>query len=40
MDKMGRSVSLIGLGVLLLLGGWLLERTRRRLVQQVKGAAA
>ena len=40
MDKMGRSVSLIGLGVLLLLGGWLLERTRRRLVQQVKGATA
>ena len=30
-DKLGRSVSLILLGVLLLGGGWLLERLRRRL---------
>ncbi len=31
MDKLGRSASLIGLGILFLGGGWLLERTRRRL---------
>ena len=36
-DRMGRSISLIGLGILFLLGGWLLERTRRRLVARVKG---
>jgi len=35
MDKLGRSVSLIGLGVLFLLGGWELERLRRRLVAKV-----
>lgn len=40
MDKMGRSASLIGLGLLFLLGGWLLEKTRRRLLAQMgKGAA-
>jgi hypothetical protein len=32
-DKLGRSASLIGLGVVFLLGGWLLERLRRRLVR-------
>jgi hypothetical protein len=32
MDKLGRSLSLIGLGVLLLGGGFLLERTRRSLL--------
>jgi len=32
MDKLGRSLGLITLGVLFLAGGWLLERTRRRLV--------
>lgn len=37
MDKIGRSVSLIGLGILFLFGGWLLEKTRRRLVARVKG---
>jgi uncharacterized membrane protein len=37
MDKMGRSASLIGLGVLFLFGGWGLERTRRRLVAHVSG---
>jgi uncharacterized membrane protein len=31
-DKMGRSLGLIGLGVLFLLGGWALEKTRRRLI--------
>jgi uncharacterized membrane protein len=32
MDKFGRSLGLIGLGVLFLAGGWVLERTRRKLV--------
>jgi hypothetical protein len=40
MDKLGRSVSLIGLGLLFLLGGWLLERTRRRLVQHMVAGGA
>lgn len=40
MDKLDRSLSLIILGVLFLVGGWLLERTRRRLVAMAKGAAA
>jgi uncharacterized membrane protein len=35
MDKLGRSASLIGLGLLFLLGGWLLEKTRRRLMAQL-----
>ena len=35
MDKLGRSASLIGLGFLFLLGGWLLEKTRRRLLAQM-----
>ena len=39
-DKLGRSASLVGLGVLFLVGGWLLERARRRLVLQVAGRAA
>lgn len=39
MDKLGRSVSLIGLGLLFLLGGWLLEKVRRRLISKIgKGA--
>ena len=37
MDKLGRSISLIGLGVLFLMGGWALERVRRQLVQQARG---
>jgi hypothetical protein len=37
MDKLGRSASLIGLGVLFLFGGWALERTRRQLVGRVAG---
>lgn len=36
MDKLGRSASLIGLGTLFLLGGWLLEKTRRRLVARLE----
>ena len=39
MDKLGRSASLIGLGVLFLFGGWGLERTRRQLVARVAGGA-
>ncbi len=39
MDKLGRSVSLIGLGVLFLIGGWALERVRRQLVHQARGDA-
>ncbi len=35
MDKLGRSTSLIGLGLLFLLGGWELEKTRRRLVARL-----
>jgi uncharacterized membrane protein len=31
-DELGRSLGLIGLGILFLAGGWALERTRRRLV--------
>ena len=36
MDKLGRSASLIGLGLLFLLGGWLLEKTRRRLMTKIE----
>jgi len=39
-DKLGRSLSLIGLGVLFLAGGWLLEKTRRRLMAKIGGGAA
>jgi len=38
MDKLGRSGSLIGLGLLFLVGGWALERTRRRLALQAREA--
>lgn len=38
MDKLGRSTSFIQLGIIFLLGGWYLERTRRRLVARVAGA--
>jgi uncharacterized membrane protein len=38
MDKLGRSLSLIGLGLLFLVLGWALERTRRQLVARLKGA--
>jgi len=34
MDKMGRSASLLMLGLLFLVGGWALERMRRRLVER------
>ena len=39
MDKMGRSASLIGFGLLFLAGGWALDRLRRRLVHQARGTA-
>lgn len=39
MDKLGRSESLIGLGVLFLAGGWALEKLRRRLVAQMRQPA-
>lgn len=39
MDMLGRSASLIGLGLLFLGGGYLLERTRRRLVATVRDPA-
>ena len=36
MDKLGRSASLIGLGLLFLGGGYLLERARRRLLAEIR----
>ena len=39
MDKLDRSVSLVGLGVLFLAGGWGLERWRRRLVSRTSRGA-
>ena len=38
MDILGRSESLIGLGVLFLAGGWALEKLRRRLVAKMRQA--
>ena len=40
MNKVGRSLGLIGLGVLFLLGGWALERMRRRLIAGMAGGGA
>ena len=37
-DKMGRSLGLIGLGILFLAGGWALEKTRRNLVAGMRKA--
>ena len=39
-DKMARSLGLIGLGVLFLAGGWLLEKTRRSLLAHMAESAA
>jgi uncharacterized membrane protein len=39
MDKLGRSESLIGLGVVFLAGGWALEKVRRRLVARLRETA-
>jgi uncharacterized membrane protein len=40
MDKLGRSLGLIVLGVLFLAGGWMLEMARRRLVAGISEVAA
>jgi uncharacterized membrane protein len=40
MTTLGRSASLIGLGILFLAGGWALERGRRHLVRQSKGESS
>jgi uncharacterized membrane protein len=40
MDRLDRSLSLILLGLLFLGGGWLLERTRRRLVAAIREVSA
>lgn len=40
MDKLGRSASLVGLGIIFLILAWGLERTRRSLVRKVKAATA
>ncbi|HQL47626.1 MAG TPA: DUF2157 domain-containing protein [Holophaga sp.] len=39
MGKLGRSLGLLGLGLLFLLGGWQLERLRRRLSTRLAGGA-
>ncbi len=38
MDKLGRSLGLIGLGILFLAGGWALERARRKLMAGLENA--
>ncbi len=40
MDKLGRSLGLVVLGILFLAGGWVLEKTRRKLVRGMDGGAA
>ena len=40
MDKLGRSASLVGFGLLFLLGGWKLEQLRRKLVARAVGSAS
>ena len=40
MDKLGRSLGLIVLGILFLAGGWALEVTRRKLVRGMDGGVA
>jgi len=39
-DKFGRSLRLIGLGVLFLAGGWALEKTRRGLLAHIAQTSA
>ena len=39
MDKLGRSLGLLGLGALFLLGGWQLERLRHSLNERIRGGA-
>jgi uncharacterized membrane protein len=38
-DRLGRSLGLIGLGVLFVAGGWALERFRRRLLARAEAQA-
>ena len=38
MDKLGRSASVVGFGLLFLLGGWQLEQLRRKLVARTRTA--
>lgn len=38
-SALGRSLGLIGLGLLFLAGGWILERTRRRILARMGSAA-
>jgi uncharacterized membrane protein len=40
MDKLGRSLGLMGLGLIFLLGGWQLERLRRRLNARIAEGGA
>jgi MFS family permease len=40
MDKLGRSLGLIALGVLFLAGGWMLEKMRRRLIEAMRDGVA
>ena len=39
MGMLGRSLSLIALGIAFLIGGWVLEKTRRRLIAGIRGGA-
>jgi hypothetical protein len=39
-DKVGRSLGLIGLGILFLAGGWVLEKTRRSLLAGMASTGA
>lgn len=39
-DKLGRAFGLIGIGILFIGGGWLLERVRRRLVSRIARSGA
>lgn len=39
-DKLDRSIGLVGMGILFLGGGWLLERLRRQLVSNISGSLA
>ena len=38
-DMLGRALGLIGMGVLFIGGGWLLERARRQLVGRIREGA-
>lgn len=38
-DMLGRALGLIGMGILCIVGGWLVERTRRRLIARLEAGA-